>query len=114
MKHSSFIHVKHSVLYPSEVKIVHSCYPKNIRRWLAGTINRKRKCRIEFCTLVCCYAIGWDLSLEDENLELTKCRQALWEICINYLSNVDKKEVSFEMLWRISDCAYSHYDESKE
>ncbi len=109
-------HVKHSMLYPSEVKITHSCYPKNMRRWLSGTVSRKKKCRIEFCVLVYCHAIGWDLSLKEENSELVKCRQELWKICMDYLSDVDKqyfmelnkKEVSFEMLWRAGSFAYLH------
>lgn len=100
--------VENSNLYPNEVKIVHSCYPKNLRRWLSGTISRKKKCRIEFCVLVWCHAIGWNLLLDDQNEKQYKCRQDLERICADYLpkGDVKEKEISFEMLWKASTEAY--------
>lgn len=94
--------------YGHESRITHSCYPKNIRRWLRGTVSRKKKCRIEFCVLVWCHAIGWSLSENKYNTDLSRCQQKLKEICMEYLPKDDilSKEISFEMLWNASKVAY--------
>ena len=98
-----------------EVKIEHSCYPKNVRRWLSGTISRKKKCRIEFCVLVWCHAIGWNLYSNKQNEKLNQCQQKLKTICMDYLVKEDMldKELSFEMLWNASKCAYYEYKNRK-
>ena len=64
--------VVHSKLYLYGVKIVHSCYEKNLRRWMSGTISRK-KCKIEFCVFTWCNAIGWNLVLDEQNEKKYKC-----------------------------------------
>ena len=52
--------LKESLFRPQEVSASHSCYPKNLRRWMrGGTISRKRKCRAEFCALAWCWYSGW-------------------------------------------------------
>ena len=91
-----------------EVKIAHSCYPKNLRRWATGTVSRKKKCRIEFCVLVWCHANGWSLLPNKENEKLNTCRQNLKKICMDYLPQEDilQKELSFDMLWKASRAAY--------
>lgn len=98
--------------FQEEVKISHSCYPKNLRRWLTGTISRKKKCRLEFCVLVWCHAIGWNLSennFQDE--KLNRCQQKLKSICMDYLSQEDisNNDMSFEILWKASTYAY-HFE----
>ena len=92
----------------NDVKITHSCYPKNLRRWKNGTISRKKKCRIEFCVLVWCHATGWSLYPNKENEKLNTCRQNLKKICMDYLpqEDISKKELSFDILWKASMSAY--------
>lgn len=97
--------LKSSPIYPGEIKLVHSCYPKNVRRWLKGTISRKRKCRIEFCVLVWCHAMGWkNESVSDEKLD--SCRNQITEICRNYIEIDEANQFSFEMIWRAASSAY--------
>ncbi len=100
--------VKSSKFYLNEVKIEHSCYPKNIRRWLSGTISRKKKCRIEFCVLVWCHAIGWSLLQEEQDEKLNQCQQKLKMICMDYVSEngILSEAMSFELLWKASTFAY--------
>lgn len=93
-----------SLLCPDEVKISHSCYPKNMRKWLSGQLSRKKKCRLEFCVLVWCHAVGWSILPDYDEPKLFKCRQKLREICLDYLSedDINNKDCTFEMLWKAS------------
>lgn len=93
-----------SLLCPDEVKISHSCYPKNMRKWLSGQLSRKKKCRLEFCVLVWCHAVGWSILPDYDEPKLFKCRQKLREICLDYLAedDINNKDCTFEMLWKAS------------
>ena len=102
--------LQQSKIYPVEVKIRHSCYPKNVKRWLSGTVSRKKRCRLEFCVLVWCHAAGWSQMPDEKNMVLKKCREDLQEICMDYLPQKEKiyQEFTFEMLWKASSSAYYH------
>ena len=110
LKHSSMRSCFHQLSKEGkvDVKITHSCYPKNLSRWKNGTISRKKKCRIEFCVLVWCNATGWSLSSDRGNEKLNNCRQNLKNICMDYLPQEEilQKEFSFDMLWKASRAAY--------
>lgn len=97
--------LKVSPIYPDEIKLVHSCYPKNLRRWLKGTVSRKKRCRIEFCVLVWCHAVDWKKEpASDRKCDI--CRKQITEICRNYIE-IDRSDLfSFEMLWKASSAAY--------
>lgn len=98
--------LKESSIYPEEVKIVHSCYPKNLRRWLNGTISRKKSCRIEFCVLAWCHVVRWDASFEEERVErYDPTQQKLLCICNEYLGSQDK-QLSVDLLWKASCNTY--------
>ena len=61
----------------------HSCCPKYIRRWMKNTRPRKRA-RVEFCTLIYCWANNWSekkSSLDDAHLA---CQEQLINICKKY------------------------------
>lgn len=47
----SAIFLQQSLLFRDEIAIQHSCYAKNLRRWMSGQIPRKRRCRAEFAAL---------------------------------------------------------------
>ena len=51
--------LQRSLLRGDCVKYPHSCYPKNLRRWMQGTVSRKKKCRVEFAVLLTCWVVGW-------------------------------------------------------
>lgn len=114
----------------SMVKYSHSCYPKNVRRWLSGTLSRKKKCRVEFIVLIACWAIGWkrDMSMDADYVE---CRRELMHVCRGIFTDAcddcdgegnesntvsDKIKLSLlevntvnglvEMLWEASQIAY--------
>lgn len=93
-----------SSYYPDEVKLIHSCYPKNIRRWLNGTISRKKICRIDFCILVWCHASGW--SDTTDNNTFIQCQKELSNICSKYLEIPTPPTFSMELLWKASSSAY--------
>ena len=95
--------LQRSPLYPDEVKIVHSCYPKNLNRWMGGTISRKQKCRADFCLLVWC----WYTSRLEE-LEPRTDREALGRALLDICRENSAEETSFCMdaLRRASTRAY--------
>ena len=51
------------VTYPSLANgialIDHSCYTRNLRRWISGTLPRKRKSRADFAILAACWSYAW-------------------------------------------------------
>lgn len=98
--------LKKSSIYPDELKIMHSCYPKNIRRWLNGTISRKKICRIDFCILVWCHACGWN-NFSNENI-LLQCQNDLANICTKYSDSAAPLSFSIKSLWEASSWAYDH------
>ena len=54
-----------AVYCPGKQRYEHICYPKNLVRWMKGTLSRKRRCRVEFWTLLYCHAIGWGSNNND-------------------------------------------------
>ena len=72
-----------SRLMPGEIKIAHSCYPRNLRRWMNDTISRKQRCRAELCALIWCWYASW---LEEVNPEINKdeVARSLMDICSKY------------------------------
>ena len=98
--------LEQSGIFSDEVKIIHSCYPKNLRRWLSGTVGR-RKCRTEFCVLVWCHAIGWNGASDCPKNRLEKCRERMRMICMEYLPDWrESADFSIEMLWAAANAAY--------
>lgn len=91
--------LRDSKLLKTERKYVHSCYPKNLRRWMNGTVSRKKRCRVELCTLLFCWSDCWNTSDDQQ------CRNAMVYICDKYLQT-DKKEFSFAMLWNTMESLY--------
>ena len=97
-----------SPLYPSERKIVHSCYPKNIRRWMQGTICRKKTCRVEFCVLIWCHVQNWNRPIErGQEEKFLAVKRGLLQICNRFL-NAQYTQVSIELLWKASSTAYNN------
>lgn len=92
-----------SRIYPDQVKITHSCYPKNVSRWMKGTVSRKQRCRADYCALVWCWYSFW---LEEINPDLDKdaLRNELLNICHKYSEYGDY--FSMEVLWHANFFAY--------
>jgi len=97
-----------SPLYPSEKKIVHSCYSKNIRRWMQGTVSRKKTCRVEFCVLTWCHVQNWNRPIEKEQEEkFLAAKKVLLQICNKFL-HTQYTQLSIELLWQTSSAAYNN------
>ena len=95
----------YSPIYPSERKITHSCYPKNIRRWMNGTISRKKTCRVEFCVLVWCHIQNWNRPVEEDVDKFLIARSRLLKICNEFL-HAEYFQLYLECLWKASCAAY--------
>lgn len=94
--------LQRSVIYRDEVKYRHSCYPKNLHRWLTGTISRKRLCRAEFVVLTYCWAIQWQRTGE----AASPAAGELLDICRKYDSRLTGGDGLPEALWRACESAY--------
>ena len=92
--------LEESRLMPGEIKIAHSCYPRNLRRWMNDTISRKKRCRVELCVLVWCWYASWleevARSLMDICSKYTEghsfCLGVLWNACTNAYRNGSGKD----------------------
>lgn len=92
-----------SRLLHGDARISHSCYPKNLRRWMNGTIPRKQKCRMDFCILTWCWCHAWLAEIEpNADMEAVKC--SLKEICDRYTKSID--DININVLWNACDSAY--------
>ena len=95
-----------SPLYPSERKIIHSCYSKNVRRWMQGTISRKKTCRVEFCVLAWCHVQNWNRPIGKEPEEkFLAAKRELLQICNKFL-NTQHTQLSIKLLWQASSVTY--------
>ena len=60
-------------------RYTHSCYARNLRRWMGGTLSRKHVCQTEFGVLCACRALGWQGGYPQE--ALCRCRAAMIRAC---------------------------------
>ena len=60
-------------------RYAHSCYARNLRRWMNGTLSRKHVCQTEFDVLCVCWALGWGGKYPTE--AAATCRGAMIRAC---------------------------------
>lgn len=109
--------VEYSKMPPIEKRYFHSCYPKNIRRWLSGTVSRKKKCRVEFIALVTCWVIGWKVPMK-QTPEYINCRRRIENICSEILnvsvsSDITECSELVKLLWDAAQKVYVEGDSEK-
>ena len=96
--------LQRSKIYKNEVKYQHRCYPKNLHRWLNGTISRKRLCRVEFVVMVYCWAVRWERSGEADT-DSPDVRE-LFSICKRYDEGLSDHDSLIKCLWSACEKAY--------
>ena len=84
----------------------HSCYPKNIRRWIKGTVSRKKKCRAEFTALVACWAAGWCKELRQESAYCEIRNELKNRFFAEETTPIQDIRALFDLLWNVSEQAY--------
>ena len=89
----------------SVIKVAHSCYPKNIRRWLKGTISRKKENRIDFCIISWGHITGWDSGFTRRPEYYNDQQKKMLGIC-NEFAGTNEKILSFKLMWEASCRAY--------
>ena len=95
-----------SIIFRDEVAVSHSCYAKNLRRWMNGQLPRKRRCRAEFAVLTYCWVTAFGSASRNSD-EYRKCREKVNRICQKSLTDpVDNDLPLLELIWRASCCAY--------
>lgn len=103
---------EYTIANPKTPKYTHSCYAKNLRRWMSGTISRKRKCRAEFVLLAACWCFGFGQDELKVKPEIDVCRRQIRKVCQmitgNDYKNVDQNNIAMfvKILWEASDKAY--------
>lgn len=98
-----------SPLAPDQAKYVHSCYPKNLRRWMGATLPRKKKCRAEFALLAACWAAGWETPFSPDRRSAA-CRRAVTALCADLLGEPRAEPADLPalaaLLWEAGQAAY--------
>ena len=89
--------------------LAHAAYPKNLRRWLNGTLPRKRKARSDFVLVAACWLCCWGgEELADSNELLAAREEVLRSAGLDYI--VSEGEAAplqlAEALWALSTAAY--------
>lgn len=102
----SSVRIHHSRLFPDEVSVSHSCYSRNLKRWMNGQKSRKRLTRAEYVTLIYCWTMNWfdNLPLESVHIE---CYKQLKHLCIELLSHDENADTDLlSLLWKTSNKCY--------
>lgn len=101
----STIILQRSLIFNDEVAIRHSCYAKNLRRWMKGQIPRKRRCRVDFAVLSYCWitAFGSDRQYQ---LDYQLCKSKVKRICRSIISDIESDIPLLNMIWYASCKAY--------
>lgn len=101
----STVILQRSLLFSDEIAIRHSCYAKNLRRWMNGQAPRKRRCRADFAVLSYCWitAFGSDKQYQ---LDYQLCKSAVKQICRNIIPDSEFNLHLLNMIWLASTKAY--------
>ena len=81
----------------------HSCYPKNIYRWRNGTLSRKRLCRVEYVTLLYCWAVNWAECDENSSSAIAA---KLRSVSAKYAEHTSEEDDLLISLWKGCETAY--------
>ena len=88
-----------------QLSYAHSCTPRNLRRWMNNTVGRKKRCRIELCVLIYCWAIGW--GSEDAKDEIHReCQKKISVICNQVLQENYTNKPLIQSIWGALEKAY--------
>ena len=78
--------------------IAHSCTPRNLRRWMNTTNGRKKRCRVELCVLIYCWAVGWESEGNSDKAH-RECQETILSICSQVLGD-DEERTLIDSLWK--------------
>lgn len=101
----STIILQRSLIFNNEVAIKHSCYAKNLRRWMNGQTPRKRRCRVDFAVLSYCWITAFGSSQQYQP-DYQICKSKIKQICRNIISDSERDIPLLNMLWQASTNAY--------
>ena len=102
----SNIFLQQSLLFQDEIAIHHSCYAKNLRRWMNGQIPRKRRCRSEFAALAYSWANAFGTNQQNDD-KYVLCRERIRVLC---QASIDHHALDafplLDLIWHASCNAY--------
>ena len=102
----SAVFLQQSLLFPDEIAIQHSCYAKNIRRWMNGQVPRKRRCRSEFAALAYSWACAFGAGRRSDD-KYVLCRDRIRTICQSSADPISLEDCSLlDLIWHASCNAY--------
>lgn len=96
-----------SLIFRDELLIQHSCYAKNVHRWLNGQVPRKRRCRADFTVLTYCWITAFGSDRKNEP-KYVLAREKTRLICQHILTETeyDTSLSMLELIWLASNYAY--------
>lgn len=102
----SGIILQRSLIFKDEIAIRHSCYAKNIRRWMNGQLPRKRRCRAEFAVLAYCWATAFGAEQRNSANHI-KCRENIRRLCHRVLGETKADDYPLlDLIWLASCTSY--------
>jgi len=102
----STVFLQQSLLFRDEIAIQHSCYGKNLRRWMNGQIPRKRRCRAEFAALAYSWANAFGTNQQQDEKYLL-CRDRIRMLCQSYTNQFDLgSHTLLGLIWNASCNSY--------
>ena len=107
------IRMRHSQIMPEEISVRHSCYSKNLNRWMNGQKSRKTISRAEYVTLLYCWTMNWFDASPLDYIHIN-CYDNLKQLCTN-LVRYEKTDNTnlLSLLWAASiECYESSYSSS--
>lgn len=104
---TSEITLHRTLFFHDEVSIDHSCYPKNLRRWMKGQVPRKRRCRADFAVLTFCWITAFGSDMKDRK-EYVSARDQVRQICRQILPEeiCGDSAPLLELIWLASGYSY--------
>lgn len=103
--HSS-VKLRRHKMFQDNITIQHSCYSKNLKRWMNGQKSRKALNRLEYVILLYCWSVDWYESgyMDQSHIH---CRNELTSLCKRRLKTSDSTSGLLELLWYASCKSYT-------
>ena len=86
--------------------VAHAAYARNVRRWEAGTLPRKRRARAELVVVATCWLTGWCDGHDAGPEDMAEAWAMVEELADGMSDDPDDIRSVAKALWRLSSEAY--------
>lgn len=86
--------------------IAHAAYARNLRRWEAGTLPRKRRARADLVVVATCWLTGWEDGRDANPDQVAEARGRFCTFAGVTLDDPSNRTSVVAVLWHLSSEAY--------